>query len=183
MRKNLSLVALLVACELGIWGLARWGYFDGNKVLGETTNTLESRVLSLERRVYQLEKTAGLIKTKTASAPKETSIALNGGSAENYDWIKIPGSDFTFDLSLYGGSAAVSWEGWMDTGMGYARIYDDTNYRAVDGSEVMVVSGTKSSFYSKSMSIWRGQNTYHLEVKSLSGAVTISSPRLKVLVK
>jgi len=174
---------LMLAAEAGIWGMSRAGYFAGNSVLGETSSSLESRVLSLEKRVYQLEKTTGLIKTKASSTPKEYSVSLVGGGVEGYDWTKISGTDFTFDLNLYGSSAVVTLEGWMDNGMGIVRLYDETNHRAVDGSEVMVISGVKSSFYSKPLSIWRGQNQYYLEIKSLSGAVTISQPRLRVLVR
>ena len=163
--------------------MGRAGYFARNNVLGETSSSVESRVLSLERRVYQLEKTTGLIKTKTTATPKEYSVSLVGGRVEGYDWTRITGSDFTFDLSLYSSSAVVTLEGWMDNGMGIVRLYDETNHRAVDWSEVMVISGVKSSFYSQPLSIWRGQNQYYLEIKSLSGAVSISQPRLKVLVK
>lgn len=182
-RPFISLLALLIASELGIYGLSRTEFYGGNRVLGETTGTVESRIASLERRVYTLEKTTGLIKTKgVAGVAKESSVALNGGSAESYDWMKLPGTDFTFDVSLYG-NATVTWEGWMDNGLGSVRLYDDTNHRAVDGSEVMVLSGVKSSFYSKPLSIWRGQNQYHLEIKSLSGQVAVSTPRLKIVVK
>jgi len=178
MRRLVSLFVLMLAAEAGIWSLGKTGY----KVLGETTSA-DSRIASLEKRVYQLEKITGLIKSKSATtAIKESFVSLSGGSAEGYDWTKLSGSDFTFDLSLYG-NANVTWEGWMDNGLGSVRLYDDTNHRAVDGSEVMVVSGKKSSFYSKPLSIWRGQNQYHLEIKSLSGQVTVTQPRLKILVK
>ncbi len=184
MRRIVSLFLMMLAAELGIWGLARAGYFyQDSRVLGDATGTVESRIAALESRVYRLEKTTGLVKTyTTAATTKEFFVTLNGGSAEGYDWTKLSGSDFTFDLSLYG-VATVTWEGWMENGMGSVRIYDDTNHRAVDGSEIMVISGSKSSFYSKNLSIWRGHNQYHLEIKSLSGRVIVTSPRLKILGK
>jgi len=155
-------------------------------VLGETTQTgdLEKKIAALESRVYRLEQATGLIKSKTsAGKAKEYFVALAGGSADGADWTKISGSDFTFDTSLYGSNVTVSWEGWMDNGQGSVRIYDATNFRGVDGSEIKLTSREKSSFYSKSLSIWRGQNQYFLQVKSIAGPVTISQPRMKIVAR
>jgi len=183
MRRVVSLFVLMLAAEMGIWSLGKVDFHTDRRVLGETTGSIDARVAALERRVYQLEKNAGLIKSKSnTNVSKESFVTLNGGSVEGYDWTKLSGSDFTFDLSLYA-NGIVTWEGWMDNGLGSVRIYDDTNHRAVDGSEVMITSGKKSSFYSKPLSIWRGQNTYHLEIKSLSGQVMITESRLKVVVR
>ena len=176
---------LLAMMGLVVWKLAEDSLFIGRRVLGEATQKgdLETRIAALESRVYRLEQTTGLIKkTKaTLGKAKEYFVALSGGSAEGYDWTKITGSDFTFDTSLYGSNITVSWEGWMDNGLGNVRIYDATNFRGVDGSEIKLSSGEKSSFYSKNLSIWRGQNQYYLQIKSIAGLVTISQPRLKVV--
>ena len=154
---------------------------ETNVLAAKTTLTTEDRVTSLERRVAALEKYTGMVKSASSGVLKENFISLLGGSLSASEWTKIPGTDFTFDQSLYGNTVTVSWQGWMDNGYGYVRIYDNTNHRAVDGSEVMVTSGEKSSFYSKNLSIWRGQNQYWIEAKSIAGEVVISSPRLKVL--
>lgn len=148
-----------------------------------TTKTVEERVASLENRVYTLEKQAGLIKSKASGAPQEQFKNLSGGTVTASDWTKIPGTDFTFDTSLYGSSVEVSWQGWIENGNGSVRLYDSTNHRAVDYSEISADSGAKSSFYSKPLSIWRGQNTYYIEGKNSGNDLTISSPRLKIVTK
>ncbi|KKT68021.1 MAG: hypothetical protein UW62_C0007G0019, partial [Candidatus Collierbacteria bacterium GW2011_GWB1_44_35] len=66
MRRLVSLFVLMLAAEAGIWSLGKTGYFNRYKVLGETTSA-DSRIASLEKRVYQLEKITGLIKSKSAT--------------------------------------------------------------------------------------------------------------------
>ena len=154
------------------------------EVLAETTTrTLEERVASLENRVFVLERNVGLVKPKSGVTKKEQYVQLSGGSVTASEWTNIPGTEFSLDTSLYGGSVEVSWQGWIDNGYGSVRIYDDTNHRAVDGSEISVNSGVKSSFYSKSMSIWRGQNRYYIQGKNPLGAITVSQPRLRIVTR
>ena len=156
---------------------------ENNVLAAKTTLTAEDRLTSLEKRVAALEKYTGMVKTPTTGTIKETLISLPGGTVFGTEWIKIPGTDFTFDQSLYGNVVNVYWQGWMDSGYGSVRIYDNTNHRAVDGSEITVTSGQKSSFYSKIMSIWRGQNQYWIEARSVAGNVTVSEPKLKVVTR
>jgi hypothetical protein len=148
-----------------------------------TTLTTEGRVSALERRVANLEKYTGMVKTSSSAMAKENFVSLSGGSIFANDWTKVPGTDFTFDQSLYGNVTEVSWQGWIDSGNGSLRLYDNTNHRAVDGSEVTVSSGGKASFYSKPLSIWRGQNQYWIEAKSIGAEVILSLPRLKVVTR
>lgn len=140
---------------------------DEEVLAASTTKTLEERVASLENRIFVLERNTGLVK------PKSTGNT----------WQKISGSDFTLDTSLYGSSVEVFWEGWLDNGKGSVRIYDDTNHRVVDNSELSIDSGVRSSFYSKSLSIWRGQNDYYLEGRNPWGEMVLSSPRLRVVAR
>ncbi len=100
------------------------------------------------------------------------------------DWSKVEGSEVWFDQSLYGSVSGVTWQGWMDNGTGRARLYDETNGRGVDGSEVGVMANGKASFYSAPMAIWRGQNKYYIQVKSeTGGAVTISGARMRIVTR
>jgi len=156
---------------------------DPEVLAATTTRTLEERVASLESRVLVLERNVGLVKPKTAATKKEQYVQLSGGSVTASEWAKIDGTEFSFDALLYGGSVEVSWQGWVDNGYGSVRIYDDTNHRAVDGSEISVNSGVKSSFYSKSMSIWRGQNQYFIQGKNPLGVITVSQPRLRIVTR
>lgn len=156
---------------------------DSSVLAATTTRTLEERVASLESRVLTLERNTGLIKPKTTGKMKEQFVTLSGGTLTASDWTKISGTDFNFDSSLYGGSVEVSWQGWIENGKGSVRLYDSTNHRAVDNSEIAVDSGVRSSFYSKPISIWRGQNQYYMEGKNPWGEMTVSEPRLKIVTR
>ncbi len=125
------------------------------------------------------------------TAPKATTekisfIPVAGGTAAGTDWTSLSGTEFWLDASLYGDEVIATWEGNLriqdGNGLGYARLYDATNHRAVDGSEVQV-SGTQTiSFYSGNLAIWRGQNQYRVEVRSSTGyPVTVSSARIKLV--
>lgn len=155
------------------------------RVLASTTTlTTEQRLSSLERRVSNLEKYTGIVKTTASGPARESYVSLMGGTvmADN-NWTKIPGTDFVFDQSLFGNVISVSWQGWINSGYGSVRIYDNTNHRVVDNSEVTVASGEKASFYSKPLSIWRGQNQYWIEAKGVAGEVDLSQPSLKLVTK
>ncbi len=171
-----------------VFGLAGWKVWDvvtkgsENVLALTTTRTMEERVTSLENRVYSLEKNAGLISYKSTSKAKESFVSLLGGDISSFGWTKISGTDFTLDTSLYGKTVEVSWQGWLQ-GAGAVRLYDSTNHRAVDFSEYFSSSDGKKSFYSKVMSIWRGQNQYYIEGKTINGVITLSAPRLKIVAK
>ncbi|HOX95837.1 MAG TPA: hypothetical protein PLI45_00430 [Candidatus Woesebacteria bacterium] len=178
---------IYIAVILGVLTVSLGAVFEVSKSRNEervlaatTTKTLEERVASLESRVYLLEKSAGLIATKTKAS--ETFVSLVGGDINSADWSKIPGTDFTLDTALYGKTVEVSWQGWFK-GVGSVRLYDSTNHRAVDFSEFLSTTDGSKSFYSKVMSIWRGQNQYYIEGKTTDGTVTLSSPRLKIVAK
>jgi len=173
----------MVVFSLAGWQV--WNLASGRRpeVLStSTTKTLEERVASLESRVYTLEKNAGLI-TSASKKATETYVSLSGGDISSFEWSKISGTDFTLDTSLYGKTVEVSWQGWLEGGRGSVRLYDSTNHRAVDFSEITSTSDVKGSFYSKAMSIWRGQNQYYIEGKITGGTISLSTPRLRIVVK
>jgi len=179
---RLGVGILLVVFSLAGWQV--WNLASGRRpeVLStSTTKTLEERVASLESRVYTLEKNSGLA-TTASKKTTESFVSLSGGDISSFEWSKISGTDFTLDASLYGKTVEVSWQGWL-SGAGSIRLYDSTNHRAVDYSEFASTSGNKVSFYSKALSIWRGQNQYYIEGKTTGGTVTLSSPRLKIVAK
>ncbi len=189
MRVKQVLLVIGVVVVLGFWRYsliqrtADLKTEDSGVLSATTEKTLEERMASLENRVYVLERNAGLIKTGSSGKAKEQFVQLSGGSVFSSEWAKISGSDFSLDTALYGKSVEVSWQGWIENGNGSMRIYDATNHRGVDYSEISVDSGVKSSFYSKPISIWRGQNQYYIEAKNSAGEVILSSPRLRILVK
>lgn len=182
-QAELVIVGIALFTSVVIFGLTK------EKVSAQTDcdlDCLADKVVALTKRVAALEKASGTgtnSKTTTTKA-KESFLQLTGGSAAGTDWTKIEGSGVYFDQSLYGNVSAVTWQGWMDNGYGRARLYDETNGRGVDGSEVDVKSSVRASFYSAPMAIWRGQNKYYIQVKSdTGGSVTISSPRIRIVTR
>lgn len=156
---------------------------DPEVLASTTTMTIEERVTALESRVLILEKNTGLVKPKATGKLKEQFVVLSGGVVNAGDWTRMAGTDFSLDASLYGASVEISWQGWIEGGNGSVRLYDETNHRAVDNSEISVDSGVRSSFYSKPVSIWRGQNSYYIEGKNPWGEMTLSQPRLKIVTR
>lgn len=189
-QKKFEFLIVSLALVLGvfIFGLSR------QNVSAQTDCDLDclgDKVTALTRRVAALEKSVGIggVSPKKAAAPttkkaKEAFLAIAGGSAVGGDWTKLSGTDFWFDQSLYGEVTSVTWQGWVDNGSGQVRLYDATNNRGVDGSEAVVNASGKASFYSQPLAIWRGQNQYYIQIKNVNlTAVTISSPRLRILSK
>lgn len=183
---HIAVLCFLVAVAmifLGIWETRLTRAQDGCDL-----ECLGSKIDALNKRVFVLEQKVGLTKAvpvvKTSGKQKETFVNLLGGSVVASDWTKLAGTEFWLDQSLYGNVVSVSWQGWIDNGSGMVRLYDVTNSRAVDGSEVKVAGDGRTSFYSSAMAIWRGQNQYYIQVKSLqAGVVVVSSPRLKIVSK
>lgn len=157
------------------------------RVLSETDSdpSLDERVGALEKRVGNLERKSAKTTTSSTGIKSVSYLRLLDGAAAGSEWSVISGSEFWLDLTLYGTSVTVTWEGWLrvqdSNGVAYARLYDTTNNRAVDFSEVNIDSREKASFFSKNLTIWRGQNQYRVEVKSSTGyTVNISEARLKI---
>lgn len=160
--------------------------FQNRWILAQTecdVDCLNDKITALTKRVVALEKKTGVAK-KTGSY-KESFVSISAGSVSNaWDWKKVDGTDFWFDQSLYGEVGEVTMQGWIDGGSGQVRLYDSTNSRVVDYSEVNIKSSTgeAASFYTKPLAIWRGQNAYYLQAKANSGSkVSLSGVKLKIL--
>ncbi|MFZ2202459.1 MAG: hypothetical protein WAV56_03615 [Microgenomates group bacterium] len=181
------IVSIALFFSVIVFGLSR------QKVSAQTDcdlDCLADKVAALTRRVAALEKSTGIggVTKKTATAvkkkTKESFLQISGGSAVGGDWTKVEGTNFWFDQSLYGEVTAVTLEGWVDNGSGQVRLYDATNNRGVDGSEVAVSASGKASFYSQPLAIWRGQNQYYIQIKNVNlVTVVVSSPRLRIVSK
>lgn len=179
-------MVFVIVVGLSVWqvaGLWKKREMDPEVLAAITSLSLEDRVAALEARVAVLERNTGLVKPRSTGKRSEKIVNLNGGKIISSEWAKITGTDFSLDASLYGNSVEISWEGWIDNGNGAVRLYDSTNHRVVDSSEISVESGVKSSFYSKPLSIWRGQNEYYIEGKNPGGELVLTSPRLKIVIR
>jgi len=183
-RKVTLTVILLTVLVLSGWQV--YGLITGvnSHVLSATTSaqktkTIEERLSLLETKVAFLERAVGLGSRSTVT--KEYFKQIPGGTVNSSDWEKIEGTDFWFDQSFYTGVKGVTWQGWVANGGGVIRIYDVTNNRVVDNSEISVPNIEKTSFYSKAISIWRGQNQYYLQGKNIGGKVVVTEAKLKIL--
>ena len=177
-KLEFMIVAVALIFSVFIFGLS-W-----QNVSAQTDCDLDclgDKVAALTRRVAALEKSTGKT-TTVAKKAKESFLQISGGGGVGGDWTKVEGTNFWFDQGLYGEVTSVTWQGWVDNGSGQVRLYDATNNRGVDGSEVSVNASGKASFYSQPLAIWRGQNQYYIQIKNVNlVTVTVSSPRLRIV--
>lgn len=189
MSRPVHALVLLFLVALSVLGLSVWQTVT---IKAETTcdvDCLSDRIAALTKRVTVLEASlkTGKKVTTTTAAEKETFVQIGGGTLRSTDWAKVTGSEVWLDLALYGNVTEVTWQGWLESRgkTAQVRLYDATNSRVVDNSEMTVsTSGGKASFYSAALAIWRGQNQYYIQVRSpVSEDVTVSTPRLKLVTK
>lgn len=125
----------------------------------------------------------------TTQTAKVLYLPLGGLSSETSTaWTDIGGTDFYFDKLDYPNLSEVRWEASLRSFLGgnkvYVRLYDVTNKRAVDSSELSTDSAGWILTRSSSLSIWAGSNLYRIQGKSSTGTPAyIDSPRLKIILK
>ena len=130
-----------------------------------------------------------IVQAKPTPGSKVAYLTLGGSSStSNTSWEDISGTDFYFDLSDYPTATGVRWEislrAFLAGNKVYARLYDVTNKRAVDYSELFTDSGTSALQRSVDLAIWRGNNLYRVQGKSSTGTPAyLDSPRLRVLLE
>ena len=158
------------------------------EIVDEKIEELVSKYsLSVKTATKMVSQTTSVQKVKPTS---EKFIRLSNGEGQGTGWIRLGGTVFWLDTSLYGELVEASWQGWFESSGGsldgWVRLYDASNGRVVDGSETRVTTGvSKTSFYSKNIAIWRGQNQYYIEVKDFGGGdkLTVTEPRLRLVVR
>lgn len=115
-------------------------------------------------------------------------IPLGGTTTtQNTDWVDVDESAVYIDLvNDYRESATVSWEISLKVahgnGKAFARLWDDTNKIAVDGSELSTENNVDyTQVTSGNLPFWRGRNLYKVQIKSLNGfEITYSGGKIKV---
>lgn len=181
-KDDLLIILIAVLVSLGVVGVS-----SGSVARAQTgcdIDCLSEKMTALTKRVVALEKLVGGSKATKASVSKESFMNIGGGSATGGDWTKVEGSDFAFDQNLYGNVSNVTWQGWVENGKGAVRLFDSTNGRGVDGSEKLVSSSGRASFYSANLAIWRGQNQYYIQVKNPTlEPVSVTGARLRIVTK
>jgi hypothetical protein len=118
--------------------------------------------------------------------PKIFYLPLSiSGSTVLTDWFDVPASDFYFNLTDYPGAKSVTWEAYLKSVNSPAkvnvRLYDVTNKRGVDYSDLSTQSATYVLLQSSAISIWRGNNLYRVQVKADNGTqADFGTGRIKV---
>jgi len=105
---------------------------------------------------------------------KVTYIPLvSDGSTSETSWTDITPSDFYFNLTDYPGVKSARFEVYLKSkhqaGRIYLRLYDATNKRAVDFSDLSSSSESFELQRSSDLVIWQGNNLYRLQAKTLNG--------------
>lgn len=129
------------------------------------------------------------VSNQTTKDKVQTSYVSIGSTytTTNTNWTFVPDSGVYIDIyNDFGDNATVTWEASLKVkdahGDAFARLYDDTNKRAVDFSEI---KSTENATYelvsSGNLPFWRGKNLYKVQVKSLNSTeVTFTGGRVKI---
>lgn len=118
--------------------------------------------------------------------PKIVYIPLvTDGSVSSVDWADIIPSEFYFNLADYPGVREVRFEAFLSSANddpGYARIYDVTNKRGVDFSDLPFNKSAFTRVESGKMVVWSGNSKYTVQLRSVNATkVLIKDAKLKVL--
>jgi hypothetical protein len=110
---------------------------------------------------------------------------VSSANTTNTNWTDVSPSDFYFDQQDYPGAKQVKFVAYLRavdaTGPVYARVYDVTNKRGVDNSEISTSSNSYQRFETGALTIWQGNNLYRLQLKSGIGTqALLSEAKLKV---
>ncbi len=130
---------------------------------------------------------AAACKIPTSTQSKVVYIPLTtGGTTKATAWTDIVPSEFYFDLSNYPGAKEVRFETYLSAVNGAARVftrlYDATNKRGVDSSDLSTSNEAFTRLESGAVSIWRGNNKYTVQIKSEIGIeAQLKEARLKIL--
>ena len=134
-----------------------------------------------------VEKTTTVQVEKTTKQIHTLYIPIGGGETKTreVDWVNLENTKLVFDQSDYGSSSTVTWDVNIKIegdSIAYVRLFDETNRIGVQGSEQTTTSNSYVNLAAGPLAIWRGRNTYKVQIKSLNGAlVSYSSGRLKVV--
>lgn len=148
----------------------------------EIQKAIENLATSSKNAVISSQPTAAPARSsKISYLPIGSSLSLQVSS-----WTDVPSTDFIFNLADYPNLKNVRWEASFRTAApgneASVRLYDVTNQRGVDGSDLNTNSGTSVLLRSGDLSLWRGDNTYRVQAKSaVSSIVYLDSLRLKII--
>jgi hypothetical protein len=120
---------------------------------------------------------------------KTTSYIPMGSTytTTSMDWYTLNDTEIYIDvLNDYGSDAVVSWEASLTVahgnGQAFARLWDDTNKIAVNGSELTTVNNPSYFLVSSgTIPFWRGRNLYKIQIRSLNSfEISITGAKIKI---
>jgi len=106
------------------------------------------------------------------------------GTVSSVNFTDIVPSEFYFDLSDYPGAKEVRFQAYLlsvNNDQIFARLYDNTNKRGIDFSDIQTNSSTFTRVESSAMTIWRGNNKYTVQLRSVNGTqAQLKDAKLKI---
>lgn len=132
-------------------------------------------------------KTLAVVPTVTGNKNKIVYVPLvTEGTTASTIWSDILPSEFYFDLNDYPGVKEVRFVAYLQAVQGaakiYARLYDQTNKRGIDYSDIETQSSSYTLVESSKMTIWQGNNRYTVQLKSLNGTqALLKEAKLKII--
>lgn len=127
--------------------------------------------------------------TQQVSQPQTIYIPLGGGgSTTSKDWADIANAEVYLNIDDYTNVDKIYFEGFIKikhgSGKVYARLYDVTHEIGVQGGEIESTSENYTLVESGSLSLWKGNNLYRVQIKSLTGyEAFFDSGRIKIIIK
>ena len=110
---------------------------------------------------------------------------ISEATTNNTSWTDILSSRFFFNLADYQGAKEVRLIVNLQAEHGsapvFVRLYDQSNNRGVDYSDLSTQSGEYAWLESSPLSIWNGNNLYNIQLKSANGTlVLVKEAKLKI---
>lgn len=139
-------------------------------------NKIEEELNKLPNLAGQSSVSPSIPKPKTSPATNQPKIVyiplVSSGNVSSINWTDIVPSEFYFDLSDYPSVKEVRFEAFLLSANGdlvSARLYDQSNKRGVDYSELQSSNSVFTRLQSSATKIWRGNNKYTVQLKSVNG--------------
>jgi len=133
--------------------------------------------------VYKTPTITSIPQKSTSANSIYIPLATEGASTSTVFTDVVP-SEFYFDLSDYPGAREVRLQAYLlssNNDLVYARLYDNTNKRGVDNSDLQTQTSSFTRVESGPMSIWRGNNKYTIQLRSVNGTlVQFKEAKLKI---
>lgn len=125
------------------------------------------------------------IPTQSNNKPKIVYVPLiTDGSVSAAEWTGIVPSEFYFDPANYPSAKEFRFEAYLSSAnddRGFARLYDATNKRGVDFSDLSFNKSEFTRIESSAVKIWNGNNKYSIQLRSVNGTkVQVKEAKLKI---